>query len=234
MNGKLTAALFLAAAAFASCSTINVGRYADLNEHLKAENSLVKKRLTLIERENSIYKSENIQYKMDLAQQTAKSEKREGELRSLEDKYRKDVALWEGRHRNLLEKNAILEKESSEKLKELTELNRNLEARLSGEIKRLNEETKRREDAWGKERETMKKESAQREFALAKELEELKKSAAEKEKEISSLKVKKGEILVQMDQVKKEREQAEAVIRKLEASMPPKEKGAEKKDDAKK
>ncbi|HDP80762.1 MAG TPA: hypothetical protein ENN21_07960, partial [Spirochaetes bacterium] len=149
---------------FLSCATTNGVKSREYNERLKAENSLMKKRLALLERENDVLKTENLQYKKNLQQLEAQVEKLRADLASLTEKYTKDIALHEAGRRNLEEKNAILEKESTEKIQELTRLNRELEKKLGDELKRLNEQMALQAAGFNKEREAFKTESARREF----------------------------------------------------------------------
>jgi hypothetical protein len=138
------------------------------------ENSLTKKRLILAERENAVLKDENLQCKNDNRQLSARIEKLGADITALDERYKKDIALWESQNQALQQKNAVLAKESSEKIRELSELNRATESRLGGEISRLNDELRKLQELYAREREAVRNENARRELALSRRLKLLK------------------------------------------------------------
>jgi chromosome segregation ATPase len=176
-----------------SCSSMTKSKCLELNDNLTSENILMKKKITLMEREGGVLKEENLLYKRDLQQRMAEVEHLVNEIKSLKQKYDNDTALWNSRYLNIVEKNKILEKESSEKIKELSELNRQLEARLGEEIRRLTGEMAVREKGHATEMEQIKSQFAAREFTLLKEIEEFKKQISTRDAEIASLKSKNSE-----------------------------------------
>ncbi len=219
---KKTAIVFTALAVALSCATMDTGKQKEYGERLRAENSLMKKRLVLLERENGVLKQENLQYKKDLQQLGARFEKLEADLASLNEKYRTDIALRDAQNRNLAQKNAILEKESSEKIKELTAVNKEMETRLSAEIRSLNEQMARQKEAFNKEREALKQESAKKEFELSTEIGALKKNLAGRETEVAALKTLQSEAAVKIQEAarlageaKKAKDAADAEIAAL-------------------
>lgn len=159
-----------------------------VTEQLRAENSLIKKRLILAERENAVLKDENLQCKNDNRQLCARIEKLGADIALLDERYKKDIALRESQNQALQQKNAVLAKESSEKIRELSELYRATESRLGEEISRLNEELRKLQVSYAREREAVRNENAQRELALSREIESIKRFAAGKEAEADVLK----------------------------------------------
>lgn len=186
-----------------ACATVEGKDYARLNERLNAENRLMKNRLAMLERENSVYRDENLQYKRDLQQLRASIEKLQGDLASLNEHYKKDIALRDGQLQSLTQKNEILAKESSQKIQELTQLGRDIELKLGNEIKRLNEEMARQQGAFNQEREAVKNENARKEFDLGKIIDDQKKLIIAKDTDNASLKTQNSALVLKFDEAVK-------------------------------
>jgi len=199
-----------------SCETVNGSRYQDLNEQLRAENSLMKNRLTLLQRENSILEDENFQKKKEIQQLNSKVEKLTSDLLSFKDKYQKDIALRETQYNNLEKKYSIMEKESLARIQDLTALNKNMETKLTLEIKQLNNTIKNLQDAFSKEREIMRNERMQKELAMSRQIEELKKSIDGKEGEIASQKTSLSELSLKLKEGEKSINEKEKAMLNLE------------------
>ncbi|MFH0974375.1 MAG: hypothetical protein V1874_01170 [Spirochaetota bacterium] len=217
-----------------SCTTINVSKYQDLNEQLRAENSLMKNRLALLQRENSVLKEENLQTKKEVQQLNAKIEKLASDMHSSKDKYQKDITLRESQYKNLEMKAEKMGKESAAKIHELATLNKNIETKLTFEIKQLNNAIKIQQDAFSKEREILRNENLQKELALSRQIEELKKIMLEKESDIASLKIGNSELSVKIHESGKslaDKEKAMQVLEKEYTNLKEKIKSAESAPD---
>jgi len=205
--------------AFVACATVENKKCLEINDHLKSENRLLQKRLSLLQRENSVYKQENLQYKKNLDTKSAEVEKLESELRSIRERFEKDIALWEKKYENLREKNMILERESSEKIQELTRLNRQLEDKLGGDIRRLAEESQKKDETFGEEREQLKKDFARREFDRLKQIEDLKKSISELQRQNAEMEAKINDFILGQEEARRELKEKDARIQELEAMV---------------
>lgn len=202
-----------------SCKTLTTSECQRLNEQLNSENRLLNRKVTMVTRQNSVYVEENLIYKRNLDQKSAQYEKLRGDMESLERKLRGDIALLEGRYKNLQEKNRILEAQSSEKIKELTELNKQVEMKLGGEIAALHAAAKKSAEDFSRQREQMMLLAAQKEFDHSKQAEELKKAVAARETEISELKTVNVDLSMKTAEAKKALDAAGVSMKNLEADV---------------
>lgn len=132
-------------------------------DKVTAENVLLKRQVTLLERDNQIYKSENLDYSRKLKEKEAALEKSEANAVAQQDYYNRQLDILKKQYEELAARSAILSNESSNKIRELTELNNATEGRLNVEIKRLNDLVRSREENYNREREELKKDIALRE-----------------------------------------------------------------------
>lgn len=218
MNLKLISAVLICAWAVSCSTTLNL-KNAGSNEQLKAENSLAKKRLTLLQRENAVFKDENLQHKKEIEDSRARIEKLNADIESLKNKYQKDISLRDSQYQNLMQKNAIQEKESSRKILELTQLNQKIETDMGNSIKLLHEENSKLKETFNRDRENMRNESTKKEFALLKEMEELKKFIAARDAEITSIKTAQKELSIKLEDASKELRVKDDAIKKLDGEI---------------
>ncbi len=156
-------------------------------EKIKSQNHIIRNRLILIERRNSIVEEENIARIREIQEKQAQYENLAAEKKALLEKSASDMHLMNEKYRNLEEKSRILEKESSRKIQDMALLNRNLEGTLGSKILMLNEEIKKRELNFGNEMERIKKEHARNVYELSIKAEELKKTISNDDDIIHSL-----------------------------------------------
>ncbi len=202
-----------------SCKTLGSSEYRKLNEQLNSENRLLNKKVTLVTRQNSVYVEENLICKRALDQKTAQMEKLQGDMESMERKLRGDIALLEGKYRNLLDKNRILEAQSSEKIRELTELNNQIEKKLGDEIAVLGAAMKKNAEDFGREKEQLMLSIAQIEFNNAKESEKYKKIIATRESELSDEKTRNAELAMKLADTARSLEEMRGAVKNLEAEL---------------
>jgi chromosome segregation ATPase len=204
-----------------SCSTGGNRKCLEINKQLTSENRLLRNKISLLQRENGVFKYENIQYKKDLENRTAEVEKLASEVESIKEKFEGDVSLWKQKYNNLAEKNKILERESSEKIRELTELNRQLEQGFSEDIKKLSANLRKKDEDFGVEREQLKKISAENEFKRSREIEDVKNEISVLEKERSEMTIKIHELSLKLESAIREVEEKNMLIRELKKEIPP-------------
>ena len=203
-----------------SCASVGGASYQQLAEQLKSENSLMKGRLVLLQRENHVLRNENLLGKKEIQNLGARIEKLAADIESLREKHRGELALKEGQLQDMLKKNDILRQESSQKIQELMQLAKDIELRLGNEAKRLGAELSKQQESFNGERERLRTEAAGREFALFKEIEALKKALAMKDGEIAGLKSVQSELRLGIDErtrlLEEQRKQISALEKAIE------------------
>lgn len=211
--------LFIIVIGIASCPMVNSSKPEKLDDWLKAENNMMKKRLILLERENSVLTDENGQYKADIHSQSEKIEKLTQEIESLRDQYRKDINQLDSQVKGLAEQNTVLQKESAQKIKELLQINKDNELKHADEIKRLNAEMVKQRDLFDQERTAMKNETAQKETACMQNIDELKSQIKNKDAVISSQKASYIEQSQRLEEMSKELQSKNKSVQLLEEQV---------------
>jgi hypothetical protein len=156
-------------------------------DRLISQNKIYEKRSLLLERENSVLKHESSQVIQNLHSAEAHLEKAEADIIILRKKYDADTAILRSRADVMATQNALLQKESSEKISQLTEQNREREKKFSEDIQRLNNEIKTLSETFASEREALKTEFARREFEYSGKINRLDSEILEKDRKITSL-----------------------------------------------
>jgi chromosome segregation ATPase len=165
-----------------------------LNSRVLAENSTMKKRLPLIERENDVLKKENLQHRMKVMELESQIKQLGLELTSLNDKYAKDMAAGAEQINKLQETIQRMEQESTARIQKLTSRNAALKARMAREVQNLKDRMAKQNDAHIQERKQIMQENAQKEFDLTARLDRFKKALEAKDLEIASRKMAMDEI----------------------------------------
>jgi chromosome segregation ATPase len=196
-----------------------------LNSRVLAENSTMKKRLPLIERENDVLKKENLQHRMKVLDLESQVKQLGLELTSLNDKYTKDMAAGAEQINKLQDTIQKVEQESSARIQELMAKNTALKTKMAREVQDLKEQMAKQNDAHIQERKQIMQKSAQREFDLTAQLDNLKKSLEAKDLEIASRKMamddissKLGEATALSESLKKARDAAAAELEAAKAA----------------
>ena len=196
-----------------------------LNSRVLAENSTMKKRLPLIERENDVLKKENLQHSMKVLDLESQMKRLGLELTSLNDKYAKDMATGAEQINKLQETIERMNRESTARIQELTFKNAALKDRMAREVQDLKYRMAKQNDAHIQERKRIMQENTQREFDLTARLDGLKKSLADKDLEIASRKAsmdeissKLGKAIALSGELKKARDAAVAELDSVKAA----------------
>jgi hypothetical protein len=177
-----------------SCTGAVKGGKQTFNSRVLAENSMMKKRLPLIERESDVLKTENQQNRMKIQDLEIQNKNLGLELVSLNEKYVNDMAVGEDQKNYLLETIQRMEKENSESTEALVSQKTALEAKLVQERNTLNKQIVMQKATFDKEREQIIQGNTKRELNLSDQLAVLKTNLESKELEISSLKLAVSEI----------------------------------------
>ena len=195
------------------------------NGRLLAENSILKKRLPLIERENDVLTKENLQYRSKINELGLRIKQLESELTALDAKYATDTAADAEKIRNLQQSIEGMEKENAARLEQLQAMNSALEKKRAQEVQMLHEQIAKLKISFSRERDHLEQESAQREARLSDEMEDLKKTLKNKELELSSYKLAIGEISTRLgeakalaEDMKKARDQSLAELASVKAA----------------
>lgn len=164
------------------------------NGRLLAENSVLKKRLPLVERENDVLSKENSQYRSKIRDLESRIKQLDLELTALNAKYADDMAVSAEAIRSLQQSIESKEKESAARIEQMQTLNAASEKKRVQEVQALNDQIAGQKESFNRERERLVLESAQRATQLSDELDDLKKTLKNKELELSSYKLAIGEI----------------------------------------
>lgn len=187
-SGSLIVALCISCVA-----TVKKDEYP-LNSRIMAENSSIKKRLPLIERENDVLRKENHQHRSKILALETQNKNLGLELAFLGEKYDNDMVKGEIQIQDLQLTIQEIEEESFARINSLSSLNAALEKRLAREVRALNKKIAAQKRVSHLEREKMMNENAKRESSLSGRIETLKKSVDTKNMEIASLKKENNEI----------------------------------------
>ncbi len=192
-----------------SCSAVLSNGEQPVDNRLQAENSMMKKRLPLVERESEVLRKENEQNRAKIQDLEARNWNMTLELASQKEQYLHDMAAAEEEIGKLQEELQKKEKENSEKIDALTAAGKAVEAKRLQELKSLQEQIDQQKTAFQQElaqnkqaseqeRQKIMEENSQRELELSTQLALLKKKLAPKEAEIASLKLAISEISIQL------------------------------------
>ena len=181
-----------------SCTTIVKNNKQPLDSRLFAENSTMKKRLPLIERENDVLKKENQQQRTKIHDLEMQNKQQAAVLTSLNEKYTNDMAISEEQILDLDNIISEMEQETAEKIELLTAQKNILEEKLVQETKVLNEKLVKQKTAFNQEREQILQQHSKKELDWSTELGVLKKQLEPMEMQISSLKLAINEISIQL------------------------------------
>ena len=164
------------------------------NGRLLAENSVLKKRVPLIERENDVLGKENSQYRSKIKELESRIKQLELELTALNAKYANDMAAGAETIRSLQQLIENMGKENVARIEGLQAQNALLEQKRLQEARTFRERMARQKEASDRDREQLVMENEQRTSKLADEIDELKKTLKNRALELSSYKLAIGEI----------------------------------------
>jgi chromosome segregation ATPase len=192
---------------------------------LLAENSILKKRLPLIERENDVLGKENLQYKNKIKELGSRIKQLDLELTALNVKYANDMAAGAETVRNLQQSIENMEKENAARMEQLQTLNTELEKKRVQEVQAITEQIARQKETFKQEREHMVLENAQHASKLSDEIDELNKTIKNKDLELASYKLAIGEISARLgeamglaEELRKARDESKAELASVKAA----------------
>lgn len=172
----------------ASCGNLAASpAMGSVDEWLRSENSLMKKRITSLERENAVLAKENTDQLKMLRNLQAKILALQSEVGDWKVKYLGETETLSGELRDLQEAKASLEEESAEKMQELEAVHESDRRRYEAEIEMLNQQLSRQTEAFDRERESIRSETVKEKGDLARRIEDLGKDIASRDALIESL-----------------------------------------------
>ncbi len=193
-----------------SCSSIQSG--SDRSK-LESENHILKNKEILLARRNSVLEDENNSIRKDLKDKSARVVSLEREQKSLNEAHANEIKLWQQKYENLTGKIAILEKESAQKIKDLSDLNKKMETDLGEKIRNLNEDMKKREIESARILEEEKKTSTKREYTLRGDIENLKKEVTDRDEKLIQIEEKIRKLQEDANQIRIENESLKKMLK---------------------
>jgi TolA-binding protein len=170
------------------------------NSRIMAENSSIKKRLPLIERENDVLRKENHQNRNKILALETKIKNLGLELAFLSEKYDNDIANGEMQIKNLELMIQEIEKESLERIKLLTLSKEAVQKKSAREIQVLKKKIIGQKKKFELEVTQIKKANAKRENSLSDQIKILKNDVEIKTMENASLKNTNSEISIKLSE----------------------------------
>ncbi|MDY0292488.1 MAG: hypothetical protein RBR02_09165 [Desulfuromonadaceae bacterium] len=158
------------------------------SEQLLAENRMMKKRLSLIEREDDVLKKENRQHRIRVQELEAQNRELGQELDIMKEKHAIEMLISEEQSSALKTTLEKVKNEASERMYTLIAENKALAEQIARERRFFNDQINTVKAAANEQREEIIQAKTQRELALAAELDALSKKLEAKQKEILLLK----------------------------------------------
>ncbi len=158
------------------------------NEQLLAENRMMKKRLSLIEREDDVLKKENRQHRLRVQELETQNRELGQELDIMKEKHAIEMLISAEQSSSLKTTIEKVKHEASERIYSLIAENKALEEQIVRERRFFNDQINTIKAAGNEQREKIIQANTQRELALAAELDILSEKLEAKQKEILLLK----------------------------------------------
>jgi hypothetical protein len=166
-----------------SCTSMNSFE----KDRIVSENTVLKRKMELLERENGVIRRENTDTAAALKGSEATLEKTRSDLAAFKKKYETDTVLLNNKYDNLKKSNDLQQKQNAERIKLLTDQNALLEKDLADKVKALAEENRKNTEQFNADREKMKKDAAKRESEFTKIIESQKSANEAKDRQINDL-----------------------------------------------
>ena len=177
-----------------SCTAGNNNIQQPGSGQLLAENSMMKKRLPLIERESDVLKKENQQQRMKIQDLELQNKQLGTELAVLREKYESDMAVGNQQISSLEETLQEKEQESRISIDRLMADHQALKEKMDRDLRALKDQIVMQKAAFNQQRDQLVQENSKRELSLTNKLGAAEKKLAVKESEILSLQSSSAEI----------------------------------------
>jgi chromosome segregation ATPase len=159
-----------------------------VDEWLKSEHSLMKKRITFLERENSVLAKENAEKAEQLKQLKADLALLQSELADWKIRYLRQTETLTAELNETLDENASIAEESERKIRELESIHEASLRSCEDKIEALNDRLAQQAKAFDREREALRKAAEEKQAALSQRIEDLSREVASRDAVIESLK----------------------------------------------
>ncbi len=197
----------------ASCSTMSSSAPEKIDDWLKADYQQMKKRLILLERENSVLSDENDQLKTQNRSHVERIEQLDKDLSALKKQYQEEIEKLTAEVARLAQEKETLETESFHRIQELEHLSRESAARYEQEINGCKAQLSQERGQWEEERKVLKQELTEKESNCSRRIHELTSDLAAKEATVSALHKQYSE---QAEKLQKTQTALEAKTREIE------------------
>jgi hypothetical protein len=184
-----------------SCTATDQALRQQGTDRIMAENSQMRKRIPLIERENDVLMQENLQYKSRLQEATERIDHLRADLAFLNQKFDAYAETSEMRILMLDESYRTLQDLSSQQISELNLRYEELESTRARELAELAARLNGQKAAFAAEKESLGHKAAQKEAVLNSRAAELKRLLETRDSELAALKTAHGELLARMESV---------------------------------
>ncbi|RJQ82503.1 MAG: hypothetical protein C4519_07815 [Desulfobacteraceae bacterium] len=216
----LPQAAVLCALIFASsCATTNQIPQPSSVDRIMAENSQMKKRMPMIERENDVLTQENHQYKAKLQKARDKNEKLSDDLSALTEKFEAYLSSTQEQITSMQAAYVWLENASSQKIAELTTLYDALELKRLHEVNDLELQIAEQKNDFGRETDNLRRKAAEKELELSTQIKELNQSLVALEAEKSSLQTSNSELSVKLEALSNQLAQTRSERNRIEKDL---------------
>ncbi len=196
-----------------SCTAATNNSQQQQSSHLQAENSMMKKRLPLMERESDVLKKENEQLRGKLQDSAAQNKQLAMDLATLREQYKSDMIVGEEQIRSLEDTLQKIEQENRATLDILLADNKVLQKKMDKQSRTYTDQLAMQKTASAQQLEKLIKENGQKEAELTTKLTkadalaaELAKAREASQAELTSIKAAglkaRGEYLAQMESIK--------------------------------
>lgn len=189
MDETLRSILLIGAVLLTVGSCGNLVAHSDrgsVDEWLKSEHSLIKKRVTSLERENSVLAKENEDQAERIEKLQSSIKVLQSEIGDWKVKYLRDTETLSAELNKLLDEKTSLENERAEKILELEAIRESDRQRYEAEIEALNDQLAQQRDAFSQERENIRNECVKKQVALDQRIEGLGRDLASRDGVIES------------------------------------------------
>lgn len=167
---------YLLAAFLSLTSVFCAGTGQNVAEKNRAELEILRRRESLLSRENSVFREENLENSRRIALLTADIEELKSLNKNLHEEMKRNQEEAEANLNAEKERNRILLENSSQKVKELNQINATREQSSRTRITELQKELKSREEQSAKEISELKKQLANQEIQFKQQVEQLQSS----------------------------------------------------------
>lgn len=202
-----------------ACATLDRTAQSQVPDRIMAENSQMKKRIPLIERENDVLNRENLRYKAKLQAARKRIDRLLTDLDHLKTKFDAYTISSQTQIQFLEENYRMLEITSSEQLMELQSRYDALETLRQQEVASLTTQMADQNNAFNEEKDMLKRQASETVALLTSRITELEHILALQEAQTRSLDTANSELSKQLDDVSRQLAESQAQRTQIEKDL---------------